>query len=687
VRNDLIVIVMSATLDAEPVAAFLGGCPIINVPGRTFPIEIEYARAPSGAASYERVYDALPAAVESDGDVLVFLPGVFEINRTAREIAPMAERFDLDVVPLHGSLPAEEQMRALQPSDRRKVILATNIAETSLTIEGVRVIIDGGLARVAGYDPQRGLDRLDLNRISKASARQRAGRAGRTAPGRCIRLYTEKEFHAMADFELPEIRRVDLAGTVLSLHAWGKPDARKFGWYDPPPESTLVSAENLLEMLGATENGKITPLGRRMAALPAHPRLARLLIAAAEADLLEDGAAMAAILSERDSSNDRTLKTQGDSDLLIRMESIDANPQIARLRDELMRIGRSTKPAQHRKKLDRHETLLRLALLAYPDRVCRRREADPAAGVMVGGGGVRLASESVVRQHEYFLALDARQDDRSAAREALVRMASAIREEWLEELFPQTVRKDRTAVFEKDRQRVVGRLSIWYRDLLLRQEMTGQVDPADAEDALRQAMLPRALELVGADENLTSLLKRLDFLEHLLPPHLWPPNWRNGPPKLDPETLVTDAAIGAASVDQLRANLRHIFDARLTHADRQVLDQHAPESILVPTGNRIALDWSTATFAPEVRGPMLAVRLQEIFGWAETPKVAGGRVPVVMHLLGPNFRPVQITDDLKSFWATTYFQVRKDLRVRYPKHSWPEDPLTAKPQAKGGRPR
>lgn len=681
VRNDLILIVMSATLDAEPVAKYLGGCPIINVPGRTFPIEILHAASPTSEPLPQRVVSAVDRELDhSDGDILIFLPGVAEINRAARELAPLAQQNRLDVLPLHGSLPPDEQTRALEPSDRRKVILSTNIAETSLTIEGVRIVIDAGLARVAGYDAQRGLDRLDLQRISKASATQRAGRAGRTSAGRCIRLYTAREFHAMEDFDLPEIHRVDLASVILTLHAWGKPDPRAFGWYEPPDEPAIASAERLLEMLGALDsetNGTITPLGRRMNDLPLHPRLARLLIGAVEENLLEAGATMAALLSERDIvapefGRDRGPKTIGESDLIPRFELINSSPQASRTRDELLRIGRSIRVEKRSRPHDPDEAMLRLALLAYPDRVCRRRASDPSAAAMVGGGGVRLAPESIVRNHEFFVALDARTDDRSPNREAAVRIASAIEVEWLEELFPYEIRRDRTLVFDPQRQRVVGRGTVSYRDLVLREDKDAPVDPQLAGPVLAEALKGSAAEWLMKHEAAANLLARIELLRKAMPQHDWP--------SVDPIEILTEMARGKRSVEELdRVSPIDFIRSGLHYPLDRLLEEHAPESIEVPTGNKIRIEYSMT------QAPVLAVRLQELFGMTDTPRIAGGRVPVLLHLLGPNFRPVQITDDLRSFWNTTYFQVRKDLRVRYPKHSWPEDPLTAPPTARGGR--
>jgi ATP-dependent helicase HrpB len=769
VREDLILIVMSATLEAEPVSRFLGDCPIIRTEGRMYPVEISHAHAipfgrtrelpdhvawaledvlssagqrrigseeqecppladpkqtrmsapPDGLASNDPKQTGMsaPPSRQPDessddrdpGDILVFLPGVDEIRRTTIRLESLAQRQDLLLLPLHGSLTGEEQVDALRPARQRRVILATNIAETSLTIEGVRTVIDTGLARVAGYDPQRGLDRLDLKRISRASATQRAGRAGRTAPGKCIRLWSVQEDRTLADFELPEILRVDLCATVLGLHAWGKTNPRRFGWYDPPPPESLAAAERLLAMLGALTSeteGRITPIGEQLLALPVHPRLGRLLIAAAEQGVIDDGAAIAALLSEKDivrsSGYDPAAMyrpaVSASSDLLIRLDllaraeqdrfgagaralDIDtgAARQVARARDELIRLGQrlSQSPRRRNQTPPNEDVLLMLPLLAYPDRVARRRGADANAGVMVGGGGVRLAPESAVRQAEFFLALDARQDQRRITREALVRIASAIRLEWLEELFPESIRRESGVMFDEEKQRVVGFSADYYRDLLLREDRNAAVDPDQAARVLAEALRPRAAELFAADEGASNWLARLALLRQAMPEHAWPQ--ADAGQLAD---LLASAAQGRKSLDELRKiPLAPLLQGLLSYPLDRLFEQHAPQTIEVPSGSQIRLDYSSG---PK---PVLAARLQELFGWTDTPKIAGGRVSVVLHLLGPNYRPVQITEDLRSFWSNAYFQVRKDLRTRYPKHSWPEDPLTAAPQAKGRGPR
>jgi ATP-dependent helicase HrpB len=624
-----------------------------------------------------------------------------------RGLETLAERENLAVVPLHGSLTGDEQDRAIRPDPggRRKIIVSTNIAETSLTIEGVGVVIDSGLARVAGYDPQRGLDRLDVERISRASATQRAGRAGRTGPGVALRLWSEKEWDRMAEFETPETQRVDLCATVLELHAWGKRDAREFGWYQRPDEEILKAAEALLSMLGALDGqGNITPVGRRLAGVPVHPRLGRLLVAAAESGLPREGATLAALISERDivrwernESRDSLAagagRVIGISDLLLRLEMVESGGrdprvdstalrQVLRLRDELQKVtekflsgqtslrqaqdGEMSTPAE--------ETLLKLAVWAYPDRVCRRRGGQDR-GVMVGGGGVRLSPDSVVKRADFFVAVDPRHDDRSHAREAFVRIASAIEAAWLEEMFPTQIRREREVVYDESRERVVGVARLWYRDLLLREDKDVPVDAQSAAAALREIAARRAPEIFRGDEDAQSVLARVALLREKMPEHPWPA-WDDA----ELAEILLGAAPAAKGLDALRAlPLASILKSSLRYPLDRLLETEAPESLEVPSGSRIRLRYSPGG---EV---VLSVRLQELFGWPATPRIAGGRVPVKLELLAPNYRPVQVTSDLASFWANTYFQVRKDLKARYPRHAWPEDPLTAKPEAKGGR--
>lgn len=718
-RDDLLIVVMSATLDADHVARFLTlpvplgeplrPTPIVRVPGRTFPVDVEYR--PAGGADLEQavaraVRDNWDRAGSGDGindggHVLVFLPGAFEIERCQQALSGFAAERGAVVRPLHGSLPFEQQRAAVAPSSNRKIVLATNIAETSLTIDGVRCVIDSGLARQPRFDPQRGLDALTLGRISAASATQRAGRAGRTSAGRCVRLWTALEQQQLEPFDRPDVASIDLAPAALDLHAWGENDLDRFRWFERPPSDALAAAERLLAALGAIDDGGvITPLGKRMAAMPVHPRLARLLIAAADAGQARMGATVAALLSEKDfvrrEWQDRhaigSASVMASSDVLVRLHLMEAAEQsrfrrgaagdqvdvfqaqqVARVRDQLLRTVSNVRADDAR---DADELLHQLVLLAYPDRVCRRRAGDPKAAVMVGGVGVRLDAASAVHNGEYFVAVDPRQDDRArpgfvGRREAVVRIASRIEPEWLATFFPQSVHKFRTPRYDEDRQRVVAVVETRYLDLTLRQETETNVPRDEAGRLLAAALADELPVFLEQDERLAPFIHRLRFAMRHAPKHDWP--------ALD-VTLLEEAAQNKQSRDQVRAGLFDAIRHRLVYPLDRLLEDLAPESLTVPTGSQIKLTYPADPAQP----PVLAVRLQEVFGLVETPRVAAGRVPVLLHLLGPNYRPVQITQDLASFWKNTYLQVRKDSRADYPRHSWPDDPTTA-PAVRGAR--
>jgi ATP-dependent helicase HrpB len=673
IRPDLKIVVMSATLEAGPVAAFLGGAPVINVEGRVFPVDVAYR--PRGDRPLDTyVADIVDEALSHEGDVLAFLPGVGEIDRVRRALGSLGE--GIQVLPLHGSLSSEEQQRALRPAaaGRRKIILATNIAETSLTIDGVRIVIDSGLARVASFDPGRGMNRLDLERISKASTTQRAGRAGRQAPGKAFRLWSETEQKHLADYNVPEIHRIDLASAILAVHAWEPRDARTFPWFDLPEEPLLVAAEDLLRQLGAlSEKGSITEDGRQMLQLPAHPRIARLLLSAIGTPLLEEAVTLAAILEE-------DARSSGAGDLLAKLHRPAAH--LDRAREQLTRIARQLAPS--RKPAIQETT--DLLLLAFPDRIARRRGNDPHAGVMVGGMGVRLSPEALtpaIAAAPLFLALDPHHAPGQKKSEAVVRTAVAVPLDTIARLFPGEVQTRVALEYDTEKEKVIAFTRRQFRDLVLAEDPHGRVDPELAGPVLAAALWPAARDLFLRDERAARLLARIALLRHAMPEQNWPlldAVWLG--------ELLTAACAGKRSLAELRdgnALSDAIRSALAYPLDRQ-LDQFAPETLQVPSGSNIKLDYSlptSATTPPPT--PVLAVRLQELFGLTETPRIAGGRLPVLLHLLSPGYKPMQITSDLKSFWSSAYFEVRKDLRVRYPKHKWPDDPLTAQPEAKGRR--
>jgi ATP-dependent helicase HrpB len=719
VRPDLKIVVMSATLATEPVAAYLGDCPVVVAEGMLFPVELAYLgeeksqsdlALPYGESMHkaggrynplfdERGIDTVTRAVkvaieQTARDVLVFLPGVGEIRRFEKELAAVANRGNLALMPLYGDLPAEQQDAALAPCERRKVVLATNVAETSITIDGVTAVVDTGLARVLRFDEHVGLDKLVLSKISKASAAQRAGRAGRTQSGVALRLWTHDEQRGLPDEDEPEIRRVDLAGPVLQLHAWGEADVAAFPWFERPRDLTLVHADKLLTRLGALEVGRITDLGRILSRLPVHPRVARLLVEGHRLGVPERAAFAAALLSERNPFHTgygrgqrRQAQHQSESDVVDRVAQLEefalsggkesghssinvgAAHFVIRAKNQLFEIlkqvgGRSALPAG----MSDDEALQRALLAAFPDRVARRREMSDRRGVMVGGRGVRLADESAVTAAELFVCVDVD----AGTTEALVRMASTIDRTWLD---PKLLEVRDDVTFDPRSSRVVAFRRTCWDDLVLDEVTLGHIPDAKLAGALATAAAEDLSRVFPNEGDVRDFVERAKALREWMP--------ELGLPALDDPQLaglLPALCQNCRSFDDLRrAPWLQWIKSLFTPAQLQAVDREAPEKLSVPSGNRIAIQYKAG------KRPVLAVRIQELFGLADTPRIAGGRVPVLMHLLAPNMRPQQVTDDLKSFWNNTYQQVRKDLRARYPKHSWPDDPWNAPPQRRPGR--
>jgi ATP-dependent helicase HrpB len=693
VRPELRIVVMSATLAAEAVSAYLGGCPIIASEGRLFPVEVQYERRPerlswpaATAAAVARLHE------RTDGDLLVFLPGLHEIRQTARHLESLAAERDVAVLPLHGDLPPEQQDAALLPQQRRKVVLATNVAETSVTVEGVSGVVDTGLARMLVFDPGVGLDRLQLMPISRASADQRAGRAGRTQPGVCVRLWSAAAQRGRAEQTEPEIRRVDLAGAVLQLLCLGETDVLRFPWLEPPRTASVELALVLLGRLGALGGEGVTELGRMLARLPVHPRMGRLLVEGRRWGQPERVALAAALLSERDPFV-RTLDSvpegggQGGatpSDVLDRVEALEdfertghcsavcgtlnrgAARMVLRTRDQLLRSlrqeARSIPVAGVPVEAD--EAVLRALLGAFLDRLARRREPGSRRGVMVGGRGVRLAPASGVSEAELFVCVDV---DVSQT-ESLVRKASAVERDWLpSERLAAAVE----VAFDTETERVSARRRLRFDDLVLEETPAALPDDEQVARVLAEAADVRLERVLPPPESPAGMYRtRVRCLRE------WLPELQLSP--LDDaqlRDLLTWLCHGCRSFDDLRkAAWLEAIQGTLTPAQRQAVEREAPERLPVPSGSRVTLRYE------EGRPPVLAVRIQEVFGLRDTPRVAAGRVRVLLHLLAPNHRPQQVTDDLASFWANTYPQVRKELRARYPRHAWPEDPWAAEPE-------
>jgi ATP-dependent helicase HrpB len=700
VRPELRIVVMSATLAAEAVSAYLGGCPVIASEGRSFPVEIVHEARPERQPWPLAVAQAVERTLErTSGDLLVFLPGLQEIRQTARHLEALAAERDLAVLPLHGELPAEQQDAALLPQVRRKVVLATNVAETSVTVEGVTGVVDSGLARLMVFDPRVGLDRLQLTPVSCASADQRAGRAGRTQPGICVRLWSASAHRARPEQTEPEIRRADLAGAVLQLLHLGEKDVLRFPWLEPPKEATVAQALALLRRLGAVDDGGITNLGREMARLPVHPRLARLLIEGQHLGDPKRVALAAALLAERDPFA-RSLDEPSapvprhatSSDVLDRMEALEefersgrtSTPRgslhraaahfVLRARDQLLRSLRSvrdrhsaTPPLRQQPSAD--EIVLCSLLAAFPDRVARRREAGSRRGVMVGGRGVRLAPSSGVLDAEFFLCIDVD----AGQKETWVRQASAIERDWLP---AEQVTTSIEVAFDAEVERVSAKRRVRFVDLLVEETDAPLPDSEETANVLAAAAAQNLERVVPPQDSPAGLYRtRIRCLGEWMP--------ESQLPRLDDaemRELLTWLCHSCRSFAELRkADWLQAFQGRLNHTQRQAVEREVPERLQVPSGSRIALRYELG------RPPILAVRIQELFGWTQTPRIAGGRVPVLLHLLAPNYRPQQVTDDLASFWTNTYPQVRKELRARYPKHAWPEDPWTAAPERRPRR--
>ncbi len=690
-RPDLKLVAMSATLTPHALARFLGDAPIVESEGRLHSIEFEYLPSQPRTPLEKQVSVGVARALErTSGHVLVFLPGVGEIRRAGQELAAMCARRGVDVFELYGDLPAEQQDAVLGPSARRKVVLATNVAQTSITIDGVTAVVDSGLARVLRYDAAIGLDRLELERISRASADQRAGRAGRTAPGVCWRLWSEGEQRSLDEDDEPEIRRVDLAGAALQLHSWGESDLSRFDWYEAPAESALARARALLERLGAVDaRGATTALGQRMAAMPTHPRLARLLIAGEEFDCAERAAFAAALLSERDpflrSRDRRGARHVSDSDLFDRVRALEefedfgalsseagelernAARAVLRAKDQLVRMVRSDAQPQGA------AALARAVLAAYPDRIARRRAPGERRGVMVGGRGVALSEESAVADAELFVCLELDAGKRGERAEAQVRIASTVQREWLAR---ESLTTRVEVSFDERAERVVALKRTLLDDLALDEVQAALPNDGEPARVLAEAAAKRFERVWPKDDkDLERFVARVRCLAQ------WMPDL--GLPSFEDEALAAvlpQLCEGRRSFDELRrAPWLDALRARLSYPQLQALDREAPDKLAAPSGSQIRIEYELG------KAPVLAARIQELFGLAETPRIAGGRVGVLMHLLAPNHRPQQITEDLRSFWNNTYPQVKKELSRRYPRHSWPDDPWSATPQRRPTR--
>lgn len=685
-RPDLKVLAMSATLEAEKFARYLGVERAIESEGRPFDVDVRHLERPDDRPLERQVAGAVKRLLSEgvEGHVLVFLPGAAEIRRAAEALAPFASERDLRVLPLHGALRAEEQQAALAPSAARKVILATNVAETSVTIEGIGAVIDSGLARVAGHDPVSGLSHLRLAKISQASAIQRAGRAGRTRAGVALRLYTREDFLGRPAHEAPELLRVDLAETTLALLGLGA-DPAALRWIDPPPASSWEGARTLLERLGALDGEGLGAIGRRMLAYPLHPRLGRWMVEGERRDIAGEAALLCALAAERDLRL-RSLgpgpatASVGASDLLELRDlyraaeranfarlgglGLDARAveAVRRAHGQLARIaGAKTKAADVPER-----DLLALILTGFPDRVARRRAPRGREILLCTGQTAELSERSVVAEAEFLVAVEAEHDP--VGRKTVVRLASAIEPEWL--LEREEIEEEDELVWNEDRGRVERQERIRYGSIVL--DESRRVPPPSPEvSALLAREALRQWDRLVDPEAFRALRARL-ALAHAHAPAF---------PALDDESLretVERMAEGMVGFDELRAQdpLEALLSG-LLGADRARFERLFPTRIALPSGRQLPVHYE------EGQPPWVESRLQDFFGMEEGPTIAEGRIPLTLHLLAPNQRAVQVTKDLAGFWERHYPALRKELARRYPKHAWPEDGRKAKPPAPG----
>ncbi|SFQ65328.1 ATP-dependent helicase HrpB [Pseudomonas sp. NFPP07] len=689
-EQPLKILLMSATLEGERLAGLLDDAPILRSEGRMFPVDVRWGRPfqPGEFIEPRLVQTLLEALNDESGSVLVFLPGQAEIRRVHQQLADaLGERPEILLCPLHGELDLAAQRAAIEPAPpgKRKVVLATNIAETSLTIDGVRVVVDAGLARVPRFDPGSGMTRLDTLRISRASATQRAGRAGRLEPGVCYRLWSQDQHEQLAAYGSAEILQADLAGLALQLARWGVTPAQLV-WLDVPPGAAYAQAQDLLERLGALtakagEDYKLTPHGQAMAELPAHPRIAHLLLRGQALGLANMACDVAALLGERD------ILRGGGADLHSRLVLLSGEERAARGAQGGVQRARQLarqyrgylrgQPSQAVADPDHPRWLGALLALAYPDRVAQQRRPGGAEYRLANGRAALFSETDSLMKQPWLVIADL--GSRQGQREERIYLAADFDPALFDSVLAEQVRcvdqldwDEREGVLRAERQRKVGEL------VLSREPLTG-LDEAARCQALVNLVRRKGLELLPWTPELRQWQARVALLRQLDLEAKGESQWPD----------VSDAALLKSLENWLLPYLGKV--SRLSHFANlelasivhsllpwplpQRLDELAPHHLTVPSGSSIRLDYSE-------QPPILAVRLQELFGLAETPRIAGGRQVVKLHLLSPARRPVQVTQDLANFWRSTYAEVKKDLKGRYPKHYWPDDPLVAEATAR-----
>jgi ATP-dependent helicase HrpB len=694
-REDLRILLMSATLDGEKLAGLLGNAPIITSQGRQYPLQYHYLGDHKTDPIWQRMATAIRKALkEQEGDILAFLPGVAEIQKTVDGLRLTVDREDgnsnvehstlnVELLPLYGELSVAEQQAAIQahPKGKRKVVLATSIAETSLTIEGVKIVVDSGLARVPKFDPRSGLTRLETLRVTQDAADQRAGRAGRLGPGVCYRLWSEATHHHLQAHRSPEIEEADLAPLVLELANWGVQDPRSLTWLSPPPASAVTQAKEVLEQLEALENGKVTTRGKEMLRLPTHPRLAHLLLEGERLGLSSLAADVAAILEERD-----PLPRDTGANLALRIEAlykwrkkeyVNADRHVLERIDRLALTWRRTVDGKQLT-VDRGVSTLNLELstlnyehvglliaAAYPERVAKQRDNDSQRYRLANGRIAKLPERDEL-DREPWLAIA--HLDAGSQHEGKIYLAAPLN---IKDLEHQLQRK-RVVAWDTQKGQLIARMERCFGDIMVSSTPLDIIPEEERLSVLCEAVKQEGLKLLPWSETIEQWQARLLSLRHWRPSEDWPDVSTNYLINSVEDWLAPFLTQVRKREDFQKLDLFGILQGLLTWDKTQQLDTLAPEKLKVPSGFDIPLQY----FA-DGRDPVLAVRLQEMFGLLDTPTINEGRTKVLLHLLSPGYKPQQVTQDLKSFWQNTYPEVRKELRMRYPKHHWPEDPWTA----------
>ncbi len=703
-------VVMSATLEAEKISTYLGNAAVISIPGKLFELTIQYQKNNQllqlHHSFYENLFSTIKEAhAKTDKDILVFLPGVGEIERVQSTIQDWADSKYILIQTLHGSLPLEEQKKALQKQSQQRVILSTNIAESSVTIDGVNTVIDTGLAKVMRQDHKTGFQRLELSRISLSSAIQRSGRAARQYPGMCYRMWNKHDELSFSKSESAEVTRADLTESLLFLAAQGVSDFKSFLWFESPSNQSIDRAIQILKSAEALDSkNQITLMGRKILHYPLPVRLARMVIAGQEHQCSELAAKLAALLQERDVMKKDSLQhyvaEKFECDLQARLEIFEHflskktakeghSISLQNAAQSYQQILNLSKEHHDTKTSSRDSTSTLeakniLLLAAYSDRLCRRRK-DTERALMVGGRGVKLATESLVRKSEFFFALNGVEG--SSESETQISLASGIDKDILFKNVQSKITKNKDIVYNEEKGQFFKNEFKCYLGLPLEEPSLTPASPDDIALMLPQVMVQNFPSVLKKHAELASLIERIQFLNanksalstelqgnlekvitggELLPEFI--------------KNAFEDACIGHQRFDDVLAqDLVYFFSAHLPESIKLILDKELPAKLKVPSGSMIRVQY------PIDKAPFIEVRIQEVFGLQETPKVMFQKIPIVMHLLGPNFRPVQITNDLKSFWQNGYPEVRKELRIKYPKHQWPEDPADGIAEAKGRR--